>query len=110
MHRNMEEKKSMESELKLRRLDEIKEGEIFSKYTVIKEGKRRGNSRFFECKCECGRMANVRGYDLLRGKATRCQSCAAVARNTKHGQNKYGKITYEYRLWQNLKQKNKLCP
>jgi hypothetical protein len=77
------------------------EGTIFGKWTTLDRFIKRGHSLYVMCKCECGLERSVCFYDLLRGHSKRCQSCAAVERNTKHGQNVHGKITYEYRLWIN---------
>lgn len=47
-------------------------------------------------------------HDIIRGASTKCKSCNAVKRNLKHGQNCHGNKSYEYSLWQNLKQQRKL--
>ena len=87
----------------------MKIGQRFGKWTVTNEKTKRGNSYYIKCICDCGLSKNILVYDLIREKSIQCLSCSATKRNLKHGQNCHGEITYEYHLWQNLKQKKKLC-
>ncbi len=99
----------MPSSSKFTLYNQIKEGDVIGKWTVSKKRIKRGNSFYVECLCECGLNQYVLVYDLIRKKSTKCRSCAVSQKNEKHGQNIYGKITYEYRLWINLNNKKQLC-
>jgi hypothetical protein len=103
-------KKENDSESKSKSLqrDSVFEGQKFGKWTVGNERRKRGNSYYIKCTCDCGLSHDVLIHDLIRGKSLQCRSCNATTRNLKHGQNCHGEITYEYRLWQNLKHKKML--
>lgn len=81
----------------------VKEGQKYGKWTVTNDIKKRGSSKYVLCLCECGLKNYVLIYDLIRNKSVQCKSCSRTKVNLKHGQNCHGEITYEYRLWQNLK-------
>jgi hypothetical protein len=36
---------------------------------------RKPKTRFWECRCDCGRMITVKEDDLLSGKVTSCGQC-----------------------------------
>lgn len=68
----------------------IKEGDVFSRLTVIRECPERTTKqlRLWECKCECGNITEVTGTNLNNGHTRSC-GCLAKERasevNTKHG-------------------------
>ncbi len=86
----------------------VNENQKYGKWTITDQWKKRGSSWYIKCKCDCGLENDVLSYDLIRGKSLKCRSCSATDRNLKHGQNCHGKITFEYRTWQNLKTKKLL--
>lgn len=48
------------------------EGRVFSRLTVIKEGKRHLNKRMWDCLCSCGKEFTTRGDSLLDGRVRSC--------------------------------------
>lgn len=62
----------------------------------------RGGVRMYECRCDCGNLVKVAGYDLLRGHTVSCGCWGREARLnalTKHG----GCKTRLYRIWADMK-------
>lgn len=55
-------------------------GKVFGKWAVLRqvkvEQKTKCVFKYFECRCECGFIKNVRASDLRTGKATQCKSCS----------------------------------
>jgi hypothetical protein len=47
-------------------------GLVFNRFTVIKEGDREGKHIAWECVCECGKSATVRGDHLTSGWSKSC--------------------------------------
>lgn len=82
-------------------------GKRFGKWTVTGFSGVRGEFRFYEVKCDCGRIGSVSGADLRRGGSTQCGTCRQKNIATKHG--RCG--THEYSVWMNMKQrcKNPKC-
>lgn len=99
----------MESKSKSSLYESIKPNQLFGKWTTTDKSIKRGSSHYVLCICECGLKKQVLAYDLLRKKSLQCTSCRATKNNLQHGQNQHGQITYEYRLWQQMKTKKNLC-
>ena len=80
----------------------------YGQLTVLSEIIERKTSkhRFFLCKCSCNKETIVSMNHLKTGHTT---SCGCVGRNRlaifnyKHGHAKVGRITTEYRIWLNMK-------
>lgn len=60
-------------------MEEIKQGSVFGKLTVISKNNERSerivNGRkwdFYDCLCECGNKKTIRGFDLLSGNTKSC--------------------------------------
>lgn len=76
-------------------------GKVFSNLTVIKfdsdysKGKK---SRYWLCKCKCGRYRHVRTSKLTDGYTKSC-GCKNYSTNRKHGLSKHNL----YRVWYNMK-------
>lgn len=51
---------------------EVKPGSVWGRLTVIKATKFSKSKSFFECKCECGAIREVRSNTLITGKTTSC--------------------------------------
>lgn len=83
--------------------DQIKTNHRYGNWTTTDIKKIRGNSKLISCVCDCGLTWDVLIYDLVRKKSVMCKSCKTTQQNKTHGQNCHGEITYEYRMWQNLK-------
>src|SRR5215831_3232648 len=73
-------------------------GESFGRWTVLAKAyvhERQGV--YWRCRCKCGVVRDVRGYHLRAG-ATKSCGCLVV----KHGHNRVGRVTREYRSWQGM--------
>ena len=87
-------------------------GKRFGRLTVIKQvsqkNKRRG--AFFLCHCDCGKEKIIYGYSL-RKNITRSCGClhkeVAANINIKHGMNRRGMATPEYKSWFHMRQRCK---
>lgn len=90
-------------------IGQIKPGQRYGKYTTTDKWLMRGSSKFVICICDCGMKKAHSARSLIVDKVSKCLSCKTSEQNFKHGQNTQEKITYEYRNWQNLKHKKKLC-
>lgn len=80
---------------------EIKQGDVFSKLTIIKEAERiklpSGQyNRSFLCKCECGNEKEIRLLHLVRGRIKSCGICS------RKSDIEYPKL---YRVWKSLKER-----
>lgn len=77
-------------------------GETFGRWRAISYA---GGGKW-NCVCECGRRSCVR-RDHLKSGASRSCGCLhaelAARRRLKHGQNRIGRTTPEYRAWANAK-------
>ncbi|MGN1298074.1 MAG: HNH endonuclease [Clostridia bacterium] len=47
-------------------------GKKFNNLTVISENGKTGKEILWKCKCDCGNVVNVRGYDLKNGHTKSC--------------------------------------
>jgi len=78
-------------------------GQVFSKWTALRFVCAKNGKRFYECKCECGRIGLVISHSLTSGRSGSCRSCSKlghVARLT-HGL----RHTPEYNSWAGMKQR-----
>ncbi len=55
----------------------------------------------WKCKCSCGKIVEVVGYDLKKGKSTKCQDCSEFGKVI-HGYTRKGKKTKEYKAWEGM--------
>lgn len=83
-------------------------GRVFGRLKVIDKLVNRDKFRQVQwvCKCECGNESVVTSARLMSGKSQSCGCLAAnmlIKRSTKHGHNKRGKRTTEYRIWVNMR-------
>lgn len=86
-------------------------GEIYGKWTVIKESsdKPQKNSRakFYECKCECGNVSIIRSDQLKSGRSKGCKDCykikfkKMVTKHSLHNSSTYG-------IWRGIHKRCKL--
>lgn len=78
-------------------------GHVYGKWTVLRKfGNRRGGAAIWECRCQCGTVAQVTGTDLRSGKSAQCKQCALLAIGEKvktHGQTG----TRVYRIWKAMR-------
>jgi len=65
---------------------EVKAGEKFGRWTVIKEASSHpiGGNRMIYCQCQCGNLATVRLADMVAGRSKSC-GCISRERTTTHG-------------------------
>lgn len=85
-------------------------GEVFGRWTVLKQAPYDSTGTRWYCKCECGVEKSVMQRTLLNGRSTSCGCLSAEARlkaNTKHGhsghQNKKSSPTYK--TWAAMKRR-----
>ncbi|MFJ8457274.1 hypothetical protein [Bacillus paramycoides] len=81
----------------------------YNRLTVLQFIETKHSHRIWECKCDCGKVVNVREQALKKGKT---KSCGCYAReqsslkHRKHGESvKNGKFTPEYQAWANMKKR-----
>jgi hypothetical protein len=79
---------------------------VFGKLTVIGIGVKRETSGhiYYSCKCECGKICNIRGPALRTGKTSKCLQCS---NNELHDNNKtHGMFgTPTYHVWNSMKER-----
>lgn len=77
-------------------------GESFNLWTVVSEAKKRGYSRYYLCRCRCGRLKEVFVSNLKKGlsKSCGCQRDALTSvRSRTHGMSR----KTEYQAWSGAK-------
>jgi hypothetical protein len=87
-------------------------GQQFGRLTVEKRSPRKGYGAFWLCRCSCGDLTENLAASLLNGNT---QSCGCLQREgaairlasiaTTHGCARVGKLTPEYRAWENAKRR-----
>lgn len=87
-------------------------GQRFGRWTVLRYAGSH-NGAFWECRCDCGKIKNVRSDRLRNGRSTSCGcfraevTAKATGRITKHGKHN----TRIYHIWQRMKQRcSSSCP
>ena len=73
-------------------------GQRFGRLTVIQRAKNKGRRTQWKCRCDCGRIKDVRFDDLRSGKTRSC-GCLYAESATTHGQSK----TPTYVIWTVMK-------
>jgi hypothetical protein len=74
-------------------------GQTFGRLTVLsKIGRIKGNAVYWECRCECGALVNVRASSLTTGHTKSC-GCLNKEIITKHGQCCGGEDSRLYVIW-----------
>jgi hypothetical protein len=64
---------------KRREDDNIPIGTTIAKWLVVGDGGRTHNGKkLYSCKCLCGKLRNVSGFDLRSGKSISCKSCSLL--------------------------------
>lgn len=82
----------------------VKQGDKYNRWTILKEVEAKNNKRYFECQCECGKVKNVRFGLLRNGQSKSCGCLISETQKrirTTHG--RYG--TLEYKSWQSMKER-----
>ena len=80
----------------VRNVDEMA-GKRYGSWTVVDSA----DSRHAVCRCDCGNVKSVDIFDLIKGKSTKCMSCAAHERSKTHGMSK----TRLYSIWKGIKRR-----
>lgn len=75
-------------------------GKKFGYWTVIARSKTRFRSTFWLCKCKCGTIKNVSGYQLRYGKTKSC-GCKVIT----HGHTSNGVRSCEYETWTQMRRR-----
>lgn len=75
----------------------------FGKWIVIDRVLNEKVGGYWKCLCECGKLEEIYGADLRRGKTTQCRSCSRRHCATTHGLATRGKIASEYNSWSQMK-------
>ena len=79
-------------------------GQKFGNWTVlsteIKLCGKKTNS-ICMCRCSCGKIKEVRATLLIKGRTSRCKSCASREKNKKHGKS----YTDEYKIYIGIKKR-----
>lgn len=55
---------------------DIKQGDKFGKWTVIKEAEKKLGKMHYHVRCECGKEAVAQGTNLHLGRTTQCLLCS----------------------------------
>lgn len=79
-------------------------GRRFGRWTVIAPAQRRNRAMFWECRCDCGTVRDVRENNLKQGISKSCGCLArsnTVNRETTHGQSK----TRLYKIWKGMRKR-----
>lgn len=73
------------------------QGKVFGKWTVLHKSliKRAGDNEWV-CKCECGRLSQVKATYLVNGKSKRCNYCH------KHSKRYYETNNVPQQLWEQI--------
>jgi len=77
-------------------------GQKFSRLFITSFSHKKNGRIYFNCQCDCGKSAIVNSCNLKSGKTKSCGCLSvekSVFRSTKHGCNKRGGRTSEYRSW-----------
>lgn len=84
----------------------VSNGDVFGRWTVVREAEKVGPWRNFECECECGTLRTVAMNNLRRGLSRSCGCLRDEVRPTihsTHGATRGGKLTPEYVAWRNAR-------
>jgi hypothetical protein len=80
----------------------------FGRLTALRRFGHSQDGIVWECKCECGNITRV-SYKKLNSGNTKSCGClvrdTVIKRSTKHGDARRGRLTREYRIWYNIKQR-----
>lgn len=80
--------------VKSRRKSKIKIGDKFGRLEVLKNLGIIKRNTCFKCRCDCGTIKNIAGYNLHSGHTKSC-GCLDQEQKTKHGMSR----TPEYQTW-----------
>lgn len=88
-------------------------GRRFGRLTVLSyAGPDKNRNAKWLCRCECGTEAVVRGFQMESGRAASCgclmrekNGALLKARATRHGHDRRGQRTPEYRAWVNMRRR-----
>ena len=85
------------------------EGERFGRLSVIRRGKTIGNRYYWECKCDCGNILDVRVDSLRSGKTNSC-GCLLRETNVKRLTTHNASRSYTYKSWNSMNNRVKEDP
>lgn len=81
-------------------------GLAFGRLKVIELIGSKNKQLFWRCRCKCGKFKDVASRHLVNNLIISCgcyKSQNAIKLKTKHGDNRAGKRTPEYRCWSHIK-------
>jgi hypothetical protein len=79
---------------------------VFYRWTVIGPPIRREGTVWYECRCSCGTIKDVRGYTLTGGRSRSCgclRNETTIRTKTTHGKAKKYDRAPEYQVWAGMK-------
>jgi hypothetical protein len=83
-------------------------GQCFGRLTVVNRAQNKGNNTYWFCQCACGITKEISGGNLRFGMTSSCGCLRrelAARRFWRHGHNRIGHETREYRSWRSIKQR-----
>jgi hypothetical protein len=83
-------------------------GKTFGKLSVIGGAPYSGNHRMAKCLCACGNETTQQVHAIVDGRVVSCgchRDEAFLERSTTHGHARKGKVSAEYRTWQQMKKR-----
>jgi hypothetical protein len=86
---------------------QVKVGDKYYRWTIIKETQKMEDKRCFVCKCDCGTVSTIRLSTLRQGKSKSC-GCLAREKASELGKKafRHGKChTRIYQIWADIKQR-----
>jgi hypothetical protein len=88
---------------------DINHGDRYGRLVIIQEAPKRGNFRYFECKCDCGNMKVVAMGALRKGVTKSCGCLMSEAKRMekpcKWTENHEHVGTRLYRIWTDIKKR-----
>jgi hypothetical protein len=60
---------------------------------------------YANCICDCGKQATVLLYSIRKLATRSCGCLHAIGNNLRHGDNRKGRTTAEYRIWRSMRQR-----
>ncbi len=79
-------------------------GEKYNKLLVLSLGEIRKRRKYFLCKCDCGRIVEIRIDHVLSGNS-KCCGCSRNERKIIHGDSMSNKHARLYRIWNGILQR-----
>lgn len=69
-------------------------GERYARWTIIGAGLRKGNTRYFLCRCDCGTEKHVHQGNMRNGSSKACSKCAGRERGLRQVASTDARLAY----------------